>query len=277
MGRRALALVVGYLLYVLVPSRRRLTLENLRKAYPALPPKNLRRIARASYKNLVLVFAELLTTEHIPLLEIHSYFRFINPQCVYAALEQGRGVILLSAHLANWEWSAIVAALEFKRPLLVVVKEQRNRVINAWLHYIRTISGNVLVPMQSAARHMLRWLQQGGIVGLLGDQAAEPTSDVFVPLFGHPAVTYTAPVVLARRTGAALVVAYCQRSDTGNYEVYFEELAQANDSAVPIEEVLASYHRCLECAINRTPEQWVWQHNRWKYIPLHWTFHDDYA
>jgi KDO2-lipid IV(A) lauroyltransferase len=259
---------VGSLLYVIVPSRRRLTLANLRRAYPTADRCTHARIARASYSNLVTVFTELLATPYLPIRSIHRAFRFVNPEVLRRVLDEGKGVVLLSAHLANWEWSALAAAVEFGRPLLVVVKTQRNRKFNAWLDSVRRMTGNVTVPMFKAARPMLEWLQNGGIVALLGDQAAEPTSDVFVPLFGEPAATYKAPVVLARRTGSPIVFGYCRRADDGRYDVVFEVLGGGvHDDQVPIATIVAAYNQRLEAAIRQAPEQWVWQHNRWKYQP----------
>lgn len=266
-GRRALAMVLGRVLWWLMPSRRRLTVANLQAAFPEASQKSLHQLARAAYRNLALVGLELLATPHMPMRALRQRFRFTNPELVHSALAQGRGVILASAHLANWEWSALAAALEFRQPLLVVVKEQRNRAFNQWLWRVRTLTGNRLVPMYGAARAMLQQLGSGGIVALLADQAAEPGSDVFVPFFGRPALTHKAPAALARRTGALLVVAYCLRAADGNYDVFFEPIAEANDEAVPLHHVVALYTQRLEAAIRRAPEQWVWQHNRWKYTP----------
>jgi|DewCreStandDraft_2_1066082.scaffolds.fasta_scaffold00070_92 KDO2-lipid IV(A) lauroyltransferase len=266
-GRRALAQVMGWILSAVALGRKQLTVQNLRRAFPNASPAELARRSRASFANLVLVFEELLATPFLTSDQLRSYFRFTNPELLRDALRRERGVILWSAHLANWEWSALVAALEFERPLLVVVKEQRNRVVNSWLDRVRRTTGNILVPMFRSARAMLEHLGQGGVVALLGDQAADPRSDPFVLLFGSPAATHKAPVLLARHSGAVLLFAYCLRTEDGCYEVFFEPVPGAHDESVPVEEVVAHYNRLLERAILRAPEQWVWQHNRWKYQP----------
>lgn len=263
----ALARAFGWVLFAVALGRRRLTVQNLVRAFPNASPREITRIGRASFANLMLVFEELLATPFMTCDQLRAYFRFINPELLREALGREKGVILWSAHLANWEWSALVAAIEFERPLLVVVKEQRNRAVNSWLEHVRRTTGNMLVPMFRSARVMLRHLEQGGIVALLGDQAADPRSDPFVPLFGSPAATHKAPVLLARRSGAALLFAYCLRAEDGRYEVYFEPVAGVHDISVPVEDVVAHYNRLLECAILRAPVQWVWQHNRWKYQP----------
>ncbi len=266
-GRRALAQVMGWVLHVIAVGRKRLTVQNLRRAFPNATPVEIARRSRATFANLVLVFEELLATPFLTSDQLRSYFRFLNPEVLRDALRREKGAILWSAHLANWEWSALVAALEFERPLLVVVKEQRNRAVNTWLERVRRLTGNTLVPMFRSARAMLEHLEHGGIVALLGDQAADPRSDPFEPLFGSPAATHKAPVLLARRSGAALLFAYCLRTGDGRYEVFFEPIPGAHDESVPVEEVVAYYNQLLEHAILRAPEQWVWQHNRWKYQP----------
>ncbi|MCS7000009.1 MAG: lysophospholipid acyltransferase family protein [Bacteroidota bacterium] len=265
-GRKILALGIGLALYYLLPERRRLTVENLRYAFPATTKAQILRLARRCFINLALVFLELLATPYLSIAILRSYFHFVNPEVIRQTKTQGQGVVLLSAHLANWEWSAIVAALEFGEPLLVVVKQQRDYVINQWLDRVRQRTGNILVPMHRAAKSMLQWLEKGGIVALLVDQAAEPTSDVFVPFFGRPAITYKAPVLLARRMNALLVVGYSLRDKDGRYVVQFVPIPRANDPSVPVEDVVAEYTHVLESVIRQVPEQWVWQHNRWKYL-----------
>lgn len=264
-GRKIVADILGCILFLLVRSRRNLTLTNLRRAFPTVSATERKRLARATYANLVIVFEEILATPYLTHSELRASFQFNNPDVLRNALNHGNGAILWSAHLANWEWSALVAALEFGQPLLVVVKEQRNRTVNRWLEQVRRSTGNVLVPMFNSARPMLEHLQNGGIVALLGDQAADPRSDPFVPLFGIPAATHKAPVVLARRCGAALLFAYCLRRHDGRYEVFFEPLPEVHDHSLSVDQVVARYNDLLQRAILRAPEQWVWQHNRWKY------------
>ncbi|MCX7929702.1 MAG: lysophospholipid acyltransferase family protein [Chlorobi bacterium] len=266
-GRIILSRILGRLLYAIIPSRRRITLDNLRHAFPSLDRGAIVLIAQRCYANLVLVLFELLATPHLPPTTIHQTFRYHNRDCITNFLAKGRGVVLLSAHIGNWEWAALAAAIEFGQPVLVVVKHQRNHAFNQWLQEVRRSTGNHLVSMTQAARPMLDWLHRGGIVAILGDQAADPQSDPFVPLFGREASTYKAPAILARRTGAALVFAYGLRAADGIYDVHFEHIPEANDSTILIESVVARMNALLERAVERAPEQWVWQHNRWKYQP----------
>lgn len=264
-GRRWFARALGVLLFIFLTERRAIAYENLRYSFPEKSSRWIRRVALSSFINLAIVFTELLSTPYLGIEKIRKRFHFVNPDVVKSALDRGKGVVLVSAHIANWEWSALVAACEFNQPLLVVVKQQRNRGLNQWLDAVRQISGNELVVMNRAARRMIAQLSRGGIVALLGDQAAEPLSDVFVPLFGRPAATYKAPALLARRQRAHLIFGYCLRRRDGKYVVHFVPITAANDPTVAIEDVVAEYNRHLETVVRRAPEQWVWQHKRWKY------------
>lgn len=264
-GRRWFARALGVLLYLVLSERRSIAYANLRCAFPEKSSQWIRQVTMGSFINLAVVFTELLSTPYLPIEIIRKRFRFVNSEVVQNALDRGNGVVLVSAHIANWEWSALVAAYEFKQPLLVVVKQQRNPIVSQWLDAVRRLSGNELVLMDRAAKRIIQWLSNGGIVALLGDQAAEPLSDVFVPLFGRPAATYKAPALLARRRHAHLIFGYCLRNQDGDYEVYFVPIHPANDPVIPIEDVVAEYNRHLETVIRRAPEQWVWQHKRWKY------------
>jgi KDO2-lipid IV(A) lauroyltransferase len=90
----------------------------------------------------------------------------------------------------------------------------------------------------------------------------------FVPFFGELAATPRAAGDLAIRTGAAVVVGFCQRGDSG-YRLTMEEvpLPSEQDRDAAALALTAALSQRIEAAIRRAPEQWVWMHQRWKTRP----------
>ncbi len=112
---------------------------------------------------------------------------------------------------------------------------------------------------------MLRALEHGEILGLLIDQDTRVQS-VWVPFFGKLAKTPRAAGDLALRTGAAVMLGFCQRdAASGRYLLRMHEVpVNADDTA---ETLTARLTLGIEAAIRRAPEQWVWVHRRWRSPP----------
>ncbi|WP_350356873.1 lysophospholipid acyltransferase family protein, partial [Escherichia coli] len=120
---------------------------------------------------------------------------------------------------------------------------------------------------EGAARAMLRALRSGEILGILIDQDTRVQS-LFVPFFGELAATPRAAADLAIRPGASVVTGFCHRVGEG-YQLSMEEVPvpQAGDREAAALELTAALSSRIEAAIRRTPEQWVWMHQRWKTRP----------
>jgi KDO2-lipid IV(A) lauroyltransferase len=185
------------------------------------------------------------------------------------AAGSGTGLLLLTGHLGNWEiGGAAIAARGV--PFDVVGKGMSNRGFQADLFASRERFGMRVIEMGDAAREASRSLRQGRVVALLGDQHAH-VGGVTLPFFGRAASTTRGPALLVAGTGAAVWVAFALR-DPGSaqrYTVTFEPL-RFTPTERPEEDVatlMGSYSRVLEEAIRAAPEQYFWQHRRWKQPP----------
>jgi KDO2-lipid IV(A) lauroyltransferase len=71
------------------------------------------------------------------------------------------------------------------------------------------------------------------------------------------------------KTGAAVVVGFCQRKEDGRYQLSMKEILPKQTGGVESDVVALTQDLTaeIESAIRRTPEQWVWMHRRWKSQP----------
>lgn len=265
---RHCARVAGRGVYAIVPIRRRLTLDNLRHAFPEMPERERARIARETYVNLVTTLFELVWTPRLNPELLARQVRVPDADRA-AALFQGKGILLLSGHFGNWEWAAQACPLLFGQPCSAVVQPLKNPKVDRLVESYRSRFGNRMVPMGAAIRDIVTTLRSGGVVAMLGDQHG-PADGIFVPFLGRPASTYEGPAALALRTGSHLVEALAVRQHDGSYLMRWEEIPTA-DIAEPTEanilELTRRHVRMLERAIVEYPGQWLWQHKRWKHAP----------
>lgn len=249
--------------------RRRVVAENLERAFPEQNRSWRRTVASACYRHLGREAAALLRLEGMTPAEIRERCGVSGLDRVHAALAQGRGVLLLTGHLGNWEIGGAAVAANGV-PIDVVARIQRNRLFEARLRRMREELGMRVVYRHEATRHLLRSLREPRAVALVADQNA-PVGGLFVDFFGTPAATARGPGLLAARTGAEVLTALVRRLDgpRARYHLAIEPLdfETAGDPAGDLLALTRAYHAALEAAIRESPEQYFWFHKRWKTRP----------
>ncbi|MDF1535048.1 MAG: lysophospholipid acyltransferase family protein [bacterium] len=268
-GALGLGRWLGMLIYHVIGSRRRLALENVRLAYgDELKAPERREIVRRSYGHLGLNIAEFFRLPTLPPRELLDRVTVEGEEKLRAALDQGRGVLLLSAHLGNWDYLSAAIAMK-GYPLALITKVSRSDALNRiWMGY-REKSGVRMLMGRGTMKESLKQLKKGGVVGFVLDQNARRKEGVFVPFFGRQACTLSSLAIIARRTGAPVVPVHIFRAD-GRHTVVFDEpiVTESHDNQeVDILERTAAYTRWTEKAIRRHPDQWTWLHDRWRTRP----------
>ncbi len=265
-GRIIIGDVIGYILKFASSKRYAITLENLREAWPEKSHSWHRHIALSSYRNLGIVLAEILSFQYLTNEKLIDFIEFTNLELLHSAYRNNKGMILLSGHFGNWELLAFAAGLYSDIPLHIVVAPQHNPYANEYINVFRTRSTNKIVPMTNAAREIVKLLQEGKAVAMLTDQAANASKNIFVDFFRRPAPTYEAPAALALKFQIPLIIGFAVRQPSGKYSVTLEsipydDLTYSKDGIV---ELTARHVKILEDVIRLHPEQWSWQHKRWK-------------
>ena len=259
--------LLGKILMSLSSKRVAITLENIEKAFPEKDSISQQKILKESYVNLGIVLLEIASMYFLRNEQVAKRMTFRNISLIHDILKRGKGIVIISGHLTNWEFLAFTAGVHANLSFLLVAKSQKNQYIDSALTALRRRGGNTTVGMEQAARPLIQALQHNQPVALLIDQAADPKKDVRVPLFGRDAVVFEAPAALALRFHTPLVFAVPVRNADGTYSVTLTEIItdDLTSSKEDILELTKRHTTFLEQAIKEHPEQWTWQHNRWKY------------
>jgi KDO2-lipid IV(A) lauroyltransferase len=266
----ALGRGLGWLAFVLLHGERRRALEHLAGAMPELAGPARRRIARDAFVNLGACAAEVAQLERLdPVLPAYVELPDEARALLAAALEHGRGAVLVTAHLGNWELLARRLAREFAG-LAVVAREMQAASHLEAMEALRS-SGGVRTLWRGrpgATREMLRVFRENRMLGLLIDQDTKVQS-VFVPFFGRLASTPRAAGDLSVRMGAPLIGAFIQRRADGGHRIEARLISAATtgDREADGAALTAAATRAIEEAIRARPHEWVWMHRRWKTRP----------
>src|SRR5580698_11053651 len=268
-ARIAIALVAAFpalsvdfakLLDVLVPRLRRIAIKNLTMAGFSNPDEVADGIF-LSIARLLRTFARLprLTPQNIS-----SLIRYDGLDNFQTALARGRGVLVATAHLGNWELSAFAHAW-MTAPMHIVVRPLDNPRLDNFVERYRGLSGNHIIEKKDAARGILKALKSGDAVGILIDQNTTLDQGVFIDFFGKKACAGTAFAKLAHHSGAAVVPGFALWSmEEQRYILrFYPEIPMSGDVVEDTQRI----HSQLESVIRQYPDQWLWIHRRWKTRP----------
>ena len=187
---------------------------------------------------------------------------------VERAMIEKKGILFVTGHLGNWELAGSYVASR-GIPLDAVVRRQTNPMFDRWLNETRARIGMHVVPDSEAVRRIPRSLKQGRAIALVADQGVKGLASTFVPFFGRPAKTPRGPAVFALRFDAPILFATALRQPSGKYRFFIEPVpvVRTGDTERDVDETVAAYTRVIEDFVRRYPDQYLWQHRRWRRQP----------
>lgn len=258
------------------------TLENLKLAYgDELDERERRDIAKGVRLHAARLFREWIELRQCACsdgrTEVDSEWidERVELDASYEIMKElharGRGVLILTAHIGNWE---LLAARLHREgyPGVVIGNQAAKDTSTDWLVSMRRAYGVTTMAQDSSAREFLRVLQRGETIGMLSDLEVRRLDGEFLQFFGTPALTMTAPAALARARKIPLLPARCILKG-GRYVLSFEEpleLEATRDKKAANVNLLTRLNAVYERWIRETPEQWAWHQRRWRTRPGEW-------
>ncbi len=250
-------------------------LANLRVAFPEWSEDERQRVCAASFANAARCVVEFALLGRIA---EESLGERVEAQGIehYAPAREASptgGVVLITAHLGNWELLAVaMSAAGF--PLSIVQRDRDDSGLGALVERHRGAGGAELLGRGNAARAALRAIKDGRLLVAPLDQNTPRNEGVFVPFFGRLACTRSGPIRIAMRTGAPVMTAFLFRKPDGRHHLVRVspplDLLRGKEAASDpeaIRENVARVTRVIEAAIREAPEQWTWSHRRWRTQP----------
>lgn len=256
---------IGEAMFLLMPERRRIALKNLTLVFgnsKSAAEKN--SLAWESFRHLATSIIEFV---RLPkwIKGLRQRFRVQGLKSFEDAYVRGKGVLLAMSHLGPWEYLAYLSYMT-GHPAIILGKTIRNPYIHHWVRSLRKMLNLEYSDKAKGIRDILIELKRGHIVAIAIDQWAG-NEGLRTQFFGTPTSTTSLPVRLARRSGCALIPAYCIRRACGQYELHLQpELFIRENENNWVEDTTAELNRLLEERIRQHPEQWLWIHRRWKTI-----------
>lgn len=200
--------------------------------------------------------------------KIDSLVHFTGHEYLVEAVKSGRGALLATAHIGNWEYAACWLAHQ-GLPVNSLGTDQRDDRITELIKELRRAGGSKALGKASDLRSMIKALQKGEIIAVPVDQDAKEAGLVS-PFLGFPASTPLGPAKLAAKLGCDVIPAICTRNADGitfetkifppmrgrNGEPFGKDLQTSTDDLNAV----------ISDGIREHPEQWMWMYPRWESV-----------
>jgi len=265
--QRRIGATIGGLMHHLMRHRRRIAETNIALCFPRLDEATRSRLVRRHFRALGLGIVETALAWWGPESWIRARSHLVGAEHLEAALACGRGVILLAGHFTTFELSGRILTSRFECG--ATYRPHNDPWWDALLRAGRGRHLAALVPHKDA-RAMIRHLAGNRILWYAPDQdfsSRRGRRNVFVPFFAERSVATTATAWLARTSGARVVpFASYRRADDSGWEVVIGPALEDFPSGDDVADAMR-LNAVLERQIERSPEQYLWVHRRFKTRP----------
>ena len=179
---------------------------------------------------------------------------------------ENRPLILITAHIGNWELVGRYVSLSTKKTFYALAKPLRAKWLNVLLRNIRErLNIQILwTGKGNFQRLMLKILANKDAVGFVMDQKPEGRLGPKVEFMGKPAEFVAGPARFAIRYQCPVISVFCVRIGFLKYKILSNIILKPDHKKSNIEAVTQLFARELEPVIKAYPEQWCWSYKRWK-------------
>jgi KDO2-lipid IV(A) lauroyltransferase len=262
----ALGALATELHYQLFPSRRHAALANLAVLMPRATRRERARVARHMMRNYNYMMFEFLRLPHMSRRELIDSVEVVGREHLEQAVARGRGVIIASSHIGNWELAAVVlahqgytlhavAGVQLSRWLTPAVRESKSELA------IHTVSH------EDGFRKLIRALEHNDLVALMVDGDLYQHGQT-VEFFGRETRWPAGPGVLSQRTGALIICGYCERRGPGRFRIVIEPALDPTRFGTT-GELNAAVASTIERHIHDHLDQWCIFRPLWEGAPAH--------
>tara|TARA_R110002124_G_scaffold64985_2_gene177409 strand:- start:209550 stop:210419 length:870 start_codon:yes stop_codon:yes gene_type:complete len=232
--------------------------KNIRRAYPKASDTDIEKINTDMWENLGRVIGEY---PHLRCLT-SVYCEVENIEILQDIAKNQTPCIFIGMHQANWEVAAMRLREQPGLNVGSVYRAPNNKWSAAILQSLRDYKKGekYFAKSKQGVREMIGHLKNNGQVGILVDQ--KYNEGIEADFFGHPAMTSTAYIELAKKFKCPLIPVEMQRINKCYFKMTIHPALKLNldDPA----QAVADTHKMIEGWITKRPAEWLWVHKRWK-------------
>ncbi len=265
--------------YIFADKDRAAVQANLKAIFPEKTDREIWRIRIRMFRNFAKYLVDFFRYAKLDKEYIKNNIRVEDAHYFDQALSSGKGVIVLSAHIGNWELGAVVIAL-LGYDFWVVALEHKHKKINSFFDAQRKSKGINVISFNKAVRQSINILKENKLLALVGDRDFTKEGGTVINFFGKPMSFPKGPAALSLKTGAAIVPGFMIRNEDDSFTLKInppidltlqEEKLHSSDSKnsfskmseKDLQELTKRYTIIIEEYIKKYPDQWYMFRKFW--------------
>ena len=257
-------------LHRLISKRDRMAvMENLRAIAPEASNEAIEKNCRSLFRNFAKYLVEFFRFSIVDKQYIQKNLSIEGLEKVDKALLKKNGVLIVSAHMANWEFGGIAMAM-LKYPIACVALKHRDKRINKFFTGQREKKGMEVIPLGQAAPRCLYALKKNKLLALVGDRDFT-NSGIKIDLFGKLTTIPRGPAAFSIKTGAPLLLGILLRQKNNKLRFIYEgpfEIDPSGDYEQDVNSLTEKYISVIKEYIKANPDQWLIFRKFWEPLSL---------
>lgn len=265
-----LGVILSDIQYVCSFRDRRAVRNNLKRILLACPGGispgvDLSAMTREVFRNFGKYLVEFLRMDGMVNQDfIARRVKIENIDRITRALEKGKGAIIMTAHIGNWELGAVLLNM-LGYPLMAVTLPHKERPVNDLFNHQREVHGIMVVATHNAIRKCMEQLKSNKIIAIVGDRDFTVKGGEVIDFLGAKALIPKGAAIFSKKTGAPIIPTFLIREPDGTFRLSILEPMfppkEADEEGVPEEEairrIMRRYLAVIEDQIRRYPTQWL--------------------
>ncbi|HYF97545.1 MAG TPA: lysophospholipid acyltransferase family protein [Coxiellaceae bacterium] len=265
---------MGRFFYRFIPFRRPIVMANIALILgETLNEAEQIKLAQCFYGHLAKFVKENLKLRFSSTKAVRDQVDIRGLEYLLTAMHKDKGVLILSGHFGNWEFTPVGAFLQLSeqfrsKKLYCIRKTFSHKTVDDLVFRPFRKAGIGVIPKEKGLRQTVKALRDSNAVIIVFDQHSSPGKEgIKAEFFNKPAGTYRSLAKLAKTTEAAVIPVSYYRLSSGRQVLEFHpEIPFMQHPDAEEEQRLNSqaYNNFIEQAIVAHPEQWIWMHRRWR-------------
>lgn len=255
-----LAVLISDLNYIISFSDRKAVKDNLKVIFPDKSNREIYVIRRKMFRNFAKYLVDFFRFSKLDIESIKKNIRIENLHYFDEEIKKGSGIIILTAHLGNWELGGIIIAL-LGYPLWVVALPHKNKRVDEFFNYQRESKGIQVIPFGKAARQCLNLLKENKLLALVGDRDFSEKG-ITIDFFGKKTLFPLGPAAFSLKTNTCIIPGFMVRNPDDTFTlriekpIYPEKSGGPDKNEVEVLKIINNYKLIFEDYIRKYPDQW---------------------
>jgi len=253
----------------LIKYRRKVVKENIANSFPEKADNEIEKLVNGFYLHLADLMIEIIKAQGLPFRWLKKSLEIENMDLLNSLYDDGKGVLLMSGHLGNWEIQSLLPKYGMKHNLQAIYMRPKNKYFDKFLRSTRGRFGCESIPMENIYSKLMDDKKNGHIATtlMLADQSPHKDNIKYWKTFlNQETPCFVGPDTLAKRAGLAMVYVHITKTRRNRYKYCFK-LISKDHSTIKRNGLVDMYLEALEENIKEKPEMWLWSHRRWKHKP----------